>query len=144
VFDPGINALSILTEIVAEPILLTQASLEFPSNRQAPIAASLAMRTLNGAPIDAVFDWRQTGPQTWDISAETDAGTLVLSLGGSEMTVDGAPVHELSTEREYPAMYRHFVELVRSGRSDVDVRPLQLVADAFLSAHHVETDAFED
>lgn len=149
VFDPGINALSILTEIVQEPILLTGATLEVPSNRQAPIAASLELRTLAGVPIDAVFDWRQTGPQTWDIIAETDTGTMVLSLGGSQMMVDGVAVSDQSSgtatlEREYPAMYRHFVELVRSGRSDVDVRPLKLVADALLCGRRVETDSFED
>src|SRR5207247_854744 len=72
VFDPGINALSILTEVVRDPILVTAAELEVPANRQAPIAARLAMETAKGAPIEAVFDFRQTGPQTWDIVLEAD------------------------------------------------------------------------
>ncbi|MGL4320123.1 MAG: Gfo/Idh/MocA family protein, partial [Paracoccaceae bacterium] len=33
VFDPGINALSILTEILPAPVHLTKATLEFPANR---------------------------------------------------------------------------------------------------------------
>ena len=41
-------------------------------------------------------------------------------------------------------MYRYFVDLVRSGRSDADARPLRLVADAFLRARKVTVGPFED
>ena len=41
-------------------------------------------------------------------------------------------------------MYRQFVELVRSGTSDVDVAPLQLVADACLRGTICVTDPFID
>src|SRR5438094_8889449 len=128
VFDPGINALSILTEIVPDPILLATAKLEVPSNRQAPIAASLSMRTASGMPIEADFDWRQTGPQTWNIEVETEGGGLLLTEGGSALSIDGVS-QPAGGEHEYPAMYRYFVDLVRSGRSDADARPLRLVAD---------------
>ena len=50
----------------------------------------------------------------------------------------------LPLDGEYPAMYRHFVELVRGGRSDVYLAPLRLVADAFLCARYRAVDAFED
>ncbi len=60
VFDPGINALSILTEILPKPVHLTRARLEFPANRQTPIAAQLTFSDN----ITADFDWRQQGPQT--------------------------------------------------------------------------------
>lgn len=143
VFDPGINALAILTEIVRDPILLSEAVLELPSNRQAPIAASLTMRTAAGVPIDAAFDWRQTGQQSWDVSVETDGGTLLLAHGGNSFSIDGVS-QPVGPEAEYPSMYRHFVELVRSGKSDADVRPLWLVADAFLRGRHSPVEAFED
>ena len=39
VFDPGINALSILTRILPQPLFVTAAELCFPANREAPIAA---------------------------------------------------------------------------------------------------------
>lgn len=143
VFDPGINALSILTGVVPEPIRLASADLEIPTNRAAPIGAALGMDTASGAPIDAVFDWRQTGPQTWEIEVETDRCVLLLSHGGNNLAIDGTP-QPVGQEEEYPAMYRHFVELIASGRSDVDVRPLQLVADAFLCARIHPTDVFED
>ena len=39
VFDPGINALSIATHIIPKSFFVTSAILDFPDNRQAPIAA---------------------------------------------------------------------------------------------------------
>ena len=143
VFDPGVNALSILTQVVCDPILVAGAELETPSNRQAPIAARLAMRTAAGAPIEAVFDFRQTGPQTWDISVETDQGQMVLGEGGNTLTIDGV-AQPCGPQREYPGLYRHFVDLVRGGRSDVDLAPLRLVADAFLSGRFRTTDPFDE
>jgi predicted dehydrogenase len=143
VFDPGINALSILTAVTPDPILVTGAELEVPANRQAPIAARIALATDRGTPIEAVFDFRQTGPQTWDIDVEAEDGRLTLSHGGERLALDGAP-QETPSEGEYPAMYRRFVELARAGESDVDLAPLRLVADAFLCARYRPTEAFED
>ncbi|HKR89252.1 MAG TPA: Gfo/Idh/MocA family oxidoreductase [Phenylobacterium sp.] len=143
VFDPGINALSILTEVVRDPIVLSAAELEVPSNRAAPIAAKLALKTVEGAPIEAVFDFRQTGLQTWNISIETNQGELLLSEGGDRLAIDGV-AQDCGPEGEYPAMYRHFVDLVQHRRSDVDLAPLRLVADAFLSGRFRPTDPFEE
>ncbi len=143
VFDPGINALSILTRLLRDVVRLENAVLEFPENREAPIAARLRMRAGAGFPIDAEFDWRQTGPQTWDIVAETDAGTLALSHGGNSLHIDGADV-DLPPEQEYPALYNRFAQLIREGRSDVDIAPLRLVADAFLTGQRWATEAFQD
>jgi D-galactose 1-dehydrogenase len=143
VFDPGINALSILTEIVPEPVTLLSAELEVPENKQAPIGAALRMATASGAAIDAVFDWRQTGPQTWDIAVETEQGSLLLSEGGNTLRLDGE-VQVKAPDEEYPAMYRRFIDLVAGGTIDVDLAPLRLVADAFLCGRHCLTASFED
>ncbi|VVT14983.1 L-arabinose 1-dehydrogenase (NAD(P)(+)) [Sphingomonas sp. EC-HK361] len=143
VFDPGINALSIATLVLPRHFFLKDGTLEIPANRAAPIAAELHMVGMSGAPVHAVFDWRQTGPQTWDITVETDDGTLRLSHGGSKMTIDGVE-HGVGPEREYPGMYAHFARLIEQGRSDVDRAPLRLVADAFLRCRQVQVDAFED
>ena len=51
VFDPGINALSVLTEILPIEINVQRATLEFPENQQSPIAAQLELRTVDGVPI---------------------------------------------------------------------------------------------
>lgn len=143
VFDPGINALSIVTRIMPEPFHLVQSDLTFPANRAAPIAASLAFETGSGIPLAAEFDWRQTGPQTWDIRVETDEGQIVLTHGGSRLFVDGQP-QIVEEDREYRNLYRDFVALVGEGRSDTDFSPLMHVADAFMLGRRIQTDAFED
>ncbi len=143
VFDPGINALSILTEVIGAPVRLIDADLETPSNRQAPIAARLSMETTGRVPIAAKLDWRQTGPQTWDIVVVAQGGTMLLSQGGNKFTIDGA-AQATGPESEYPRLYRRFVDLVRSRQSDVDLAPLQIVADAFLRGRSRPTDAFVD
>jgi len=142
VFDPGINALSILTAIVP-PVFVTRATLEVPENCQTPIAAKLGMRSLAGFDVAADFDWRQEGPQTWEIRVETDQGLLVLADGGSRMSVDGDD-HPGGLEAEYDGIYHRFAELLKMGAGDVDLAPLKLVADAFLLGRKVEVEAFND
>jgi D-galactose 1-dehydrogenase len=142
VFDPGINALSIVTHILPRPFFLSQATLFVPGNRAAPIAADIAFRDTAGAPISMDLDWRQTGPQSWDIIVETDAGTLKLSSGGAVLSLPTGTEH--NEDREYPGLYARFATLIRGGRSDVDIRPLQLVADAFLRGSREATDDFHD
>jgi D-galactose 1-dehydrogenase len=41
-------------------------------------------------------------------------------------------------------MYRRFVSLVQDGKSEVDLAPLRLVADAFMVGRTTATDAFHD
>jgi D-galactose 1-dehydrogenase len=140
VFDPGINALSILTEILPMPVHLTSARLEFPSNRQTPIAAQLIFSDH----VTADFDWRQTGPQTWDIEVETTGGSLALRMGGNVLEIDGKPVSgEASIMGEYPALYARMTDLVRSGSSDIDLAPMVHVADAMTLGSRALTEAFE-
>lgn len=143
VFDPGINALSIVTHILPRPVFITAATLEFPENRDAPIAAAITFTDARGLDLAADFDWRQTGKQSWDIVAETDAGEMVLSEGGAKLSVDGRLVHE-APEREYPALYERFAALVKAGRSDVDLAPLRHVADAFMLGRRKFVEAFHD
>jgi D-galactose 1-dehydrogenase len=143
VFDPGINALSIVTEILPSLIFLNRATLEFPANRDAPIAAELHFQDAGGMPVRAEFDWRQTGKQSWDIVVDTAAGELKLSDGGARLWIGGIE-QPLDKEAEYPSLYRRFAELVRAGCSDVDVAPLRHVADAFMLGKRSVVDAFHD
>jgi D-galactose 1-dehydrogenase len=139
VFDPGINALSILTEILPSPVHLTAATLTFPENRQTPIAAQL---TFSGN-VTADFDWRQTGPQTWDIDIATNSGTLTLRMGGNILEIDGKPsAGENTIMGEYPALYARMADLVATGQSDVDLAPMVHVADALTLGRRLFTDAF--
>jgi D-galactose 1-dehydrogenase len=142
VFDPGINALSILTHILPRPVFLRSATLSIPDNRAAPIAADLVLGDAAGTPIHMDLDWRQTGPQTWDIVVETDAGTLRLSHGGATLSLPSGETRD--DDVEYSGLYAHFADLVRGGRSDVDIDPFRLVADAFLRGRRETVDAFHD
>jgi D-galactose 1-dehydrogenase len=143
VFDPGINALSILTRILPGPLVLQTAELRYPRNCQTPIAASLLFGATNGPTTRMELDFLHPGPPRWDIDVDTDAGRLSLSRGGSEMMLDGAPV-SLSPATEYPGLYAHFADLVHTRSSDVDLAPLQLVADAFLCGERVEVAPFNE
>lgn len=143
VFDPGINALSILTEIVPGHIMVQKSTLEFPENKKQPIAASIAMRTVEGAPVRAEFDWRQEGPQTWDITVQTNEGELRLSKGGSELYIKGAE-QASGPDREYAGIYERFAHLIRSRQSDTDYQPLRIVADSFLCGERKVVAPFED
>jgi predicted dehydrogenase len=133
VFDPGINALSVLTEILPKDVCVESALLEFPVNQQSPIAASLALRTEDGIEIEAEFDFRQKGEQSWDIELATTTGQLKLAGGGAELSIDGRAVTaDASMAGEYPRLYQRFASLCDARKSEVDWRPFQLVADAFL------------
>jgi len=131
VFDPGINALSIITEILPNAMFLQSGVLEFPANRDAPIAADLRFTDAHGLAVHAQFDWRQTGQQSWDIIVTTDAGVLRMADGGARLWLNEL-AQQLGDEGEYPSLYRHFAGLIKRGQSDVDLSPLRHVADAFM------------
>jgi D-galactose 1-dehydrogenase len=143
VFDPGINALSVITRILPFPLILESAELRFPANKPAPIAASLAFAGAAGVPVAVEFDFDQRGPQTWDVDVETDGGALKLSLGASKMAVDGIPV-DVGDEAEYARLYRRFADLLAGRSSDVDLSPFRHVADAFLIGRRAVVQAFEE
>ena len=145
VFDPGINALSIVTRILPDPIFVRRATLLVPSNKQAPIAVDLDFGAGHGGEsLRAVFDFRQEGDQTWDIEIETRSGRrLALRSGGTRLEVDGeVTVDERAAE--YESVYATFDALLREGRSDVDDSPLRLVADAFMVGRRESVEEFRE
>ena len=143
VFDPGINALSILTEILPAPVHLVSADLEVPENRATPIAASLAFEGEDGVRVEAEFDWRQQGGEIWRITVETTDGTLHLDSGGADLSIDGE-AQAVEGPGEYPGLYARFAELIGTGASDVDDTPLVHVADACMLGRHIRVEPFHD
>ncbi len=146
VFDPGINALSIVTKILPEPIYVESAIIEVPNNKATPIAAQIKFKHADGRKSDlsADFDWRQTGEQTWEIEIATvDGMNLTLKKGGTILIVNGKTIMEAPME-EYEMIYARFAELLKSGASDTDVRPLQLVCDCFMLGRPKLVEAFID
>jgi D-galactose 1-dehydrogenase len=143
VFDPGINALSILTRILPATIVLQHAELSYPQNCETPIAARLQLTDGAGAPIRMELDFRHTGEASWDIAVETDDGRMLLSNGGSALRIEER-AQPLAPNAEYPSLYDHFATLVRARQVDVDIAPMRLVADALLCGRRIEVEAFVD
>lgn len=141
IFDPGINALSVLTAIYPRRVHLTAATLFFPENRETPIAADLTFFDPGGAEMAAEFDFRQEGPQSWDIHVETDEGSMTLSQGGAVLSIDGQVVAS-GPDREYAGLYARFAELVATGAIDVDLAPMLHVADAFTLGRRINVAPF--
>ncbi|CUH75281.1 Gfo/Idh/MocA family protein [Tropicibacter naphthalenivorans] len=140
VFDPGINALSIMTKILPAPVHLVCAKLSFPENRQTPIAAELTFT--DG--VSAYFNWDHQGPEFWDIEVQTDAGTLTLHEGGARMVINGAEQGAAAgLQGEYPRLYNEMAELVATGGIDMDLSPLRHVADAFMLGERVTVPPFD-
>jgi D-galactose 1-dehydrogenase len=143
VFDPGINALSIATLLLPDPIRILEGTLSVPDNRSTPIAADLHLCSAGGIPIHAVFDWRCPGAPVWEIEVKTDEESLYLSQGGARLQI-GDRECELGSEREYPSLYRGFAELIANHRIDADVAPLRLVADCFMRCAREAVEPFHD
>ncbi|UOM36222.1 Gfo/Idh/MocA family protein [Acuticoccus sp. I52.16.1] len=148
VFDPAINAFSILTEILPVPVHVTAAELHFPENCDTPIAGEVRMAGPAGERVVADLDFLYEGDPLWRQVIETDAGTLTLDQGGAIMTVGGTQQgeawHTPGITGEYPALYARFAELIAAGARDVDLRPMVLVADAFTLGRRLSAPAFVD
>ena len=146
VFDPGINALSIVTEILPDPIHVSSSQLLIPENCETPIAANLTFTHPHGAQVSAEFDFRKEGDQFWNIAIETDQGSLVLSEGGASLSINGKKQSALAggnaLQGEYPRLYARMANLVRAGAIDMDLSPMAHVADAFLLGKRIAVEPF--
>ncbi len=139
VFDPGINALSIATRILPMPLLVDEAVLHVPANRQAPIAAEL---TFVGESLGAQFDWRCSEGERWRIRVNTsDNRRIELRDGGASLFLDGRE-QQVDTKGEYPSIYNHFAGVVERREIEVDREPLRIVADAFLVGSREQVEPF--
>lgn len=143
VFDPGINGLSILTEVLPSPAFVTSSKLTFPENKAAPIAAQMDFLSADQIPIKLDFDWRAREVEQWTISFMGRNGCVELRDGGANLVVNGKQ-QTLIEQNEYESIYQHFVDLVSKGLSDVDLSPLKLTADAFMLGERRTIEAFFD
>ena len=131
VFDMGINALSVISRLFANPPYVRAAELRIAENHAAPLSAVLQFGSLDGdGAMEMHMDWGHTGPDQREIRIATQCGhSLELLESGGKLVIDGAVVVE-EKRAEYPMLYARFAELVQRGRSDVDLVPLQMTLDA--------------
>ena len=145
VFDPGINALSIASRIFPGTLIVREAELMFPENREAPIAARIAFSSpAADGPVEAEFDWRYEQGEAWTMEIETAAGERIELLDGGARLLRGGEEVAAHGIGEYPEIYRRFADLLDAGASHVDLTPLRLAADAFLAGRRTVVEAFED
>jgi len=142
VFDPGINAFSILTAIFPGALFVREATLSFPENAHTPIAVDLQLESpaADGA-LHCSLDWRRPEGEEWTMAMHlADGRTVELRDGGATLLVNGQQ-QEVSGPPEYPDLYRQFADLIDCRQSHVDTRPLRLVADALLIGRRETVDA---
>lgn len=144
VFDPGINALSILTQLVSEQVYVESAELAIPLGRQAPLRATLDIRTASGIPISGSLDFLQEGSQIWNIRFSTLEGELLLTQGGAGMSIDGVEQAMIADAHgEYIGVYNEFAHCIGAKTSSFDLRPLEIVADALAVGRRESLAAFQ-
>lgn len=143
IFDPGINALSIVTKIFPGSIFIESADFQVPANAQTPIAAEIVFSSPQAeGPLRASLDWRRSEGEEWTISLETSDGeTVRLEDGGATLILNGGQPMKDEGPGEYPGIYRTFLDLIDERRSLIDVAPFRLVADAMLVARRTSVDA---
>ncbi|WP_300390899.1 Gfo/Idh/MocA family oxidoreductase [Henriciella sp.] len=129
VFDPGINALSILSRLLPGSYEVQRATYQVPENSRTPIAVDMMLHT-GTASIDVSFDFRGEQEETWTLDLEDEVGTtLALSQGGAVLSLNGGPERS-GHQLEYERLYSHFAGLIASGKTDFDLTPLRIAEKA--------------
>lgn len=139
VLDAGINAFSIASRILPEPLMIDEATLMTPAGRGSPIAASIAFL---GPDRTASLDWRATVERRTIAIATEDGTSLVIADGGMSLSLDGTD-QRLERRGEYPPMYARFAELIARRETEADIAPLRLVADICLVAARETVETFD-
>lgn len=141
VFDPGMNALSLLTQIVPVPWSLTSAELEIPRNAETPSRAIFVLEN-DRTEVTARFEFHDHENESWTIRLMADDGsTMELLDGGAGLRLDGAPVDAGCSRGEYDRVYQRFSELIARKESDCDLQPLAIIEDVLSSAQVSRTVA---
>ncbi len=134
VFDPGMNALSILTKIMPVRWSVKSAELRIPSNVETPNFADFTLRHEH-AEIACAFEFHEHDKDVWTIALQaTNGNTLELSGGGASLRINDGAVSSNITATEYERIYDHFCDLVHTSSSDCDLSPLQLIEEVFLAS----------
>lgn len=133
VLDPGINALAILTDLLDTNLRICDAECTYPDGSATPIAVLAELE-----PADASYrilmsmDWRLQGREAWEISIETDAGTIVISDGAEQVSLPSRTepsikkADKVEIGGQYQRILDRFAVLIDQGACDVDPVPLKL------------------
>jgi D-galactose 1-dehydrogenase len=125
VFDPGINPLSILTELIDVTVAVDDVQFDVPENAATPVAARLTLRAEDIA-VSVDLSFLERKGDIWSLRLE--------DTSGSSFTIDYGDSDGDILDEEYFGLYNRFAALIDAGKSEVDIRPLELVAEAFQKA----------
>ena len=134
VFDMGINALSILTEILPTKYTVVSADFEVPHNLQAPVAAKVELLAAPNIPVYIDLDFLAGEAEQWEIEIEFGDGSMIKLYEGGAGLVNEEGRSELHPNREYHCMYQKFSKMIGEGSREIDIRPLKIVEDSFSKA----------
>jgi predicted dehydrogenase len=138
VFDPGINALSILCHVLPDTnFRVEKAWFRVPAGAATP--AMVRMRLAwDGGGGDVQFEWRRGGRDIWDITLRSRAAgggsDTLLIRGVRSLLRDGTVLCSSNVDQEYEGVYRAFRRSIADGRSEVSLREMQMIEDAMFIA----------
>jgi predicted dehydrogenase len=144
VFDPGINALSVLCHVLPDAgFRVEKARLRIPAEAATPSAVWMRLAWDGGAG-DVQFEWRRGGEDIWNItlrSAAANHGVDTLLIRGVRSLLRGGEVICSSEEdQEYEGVYRNFRRSIAHGRSEVSLREMQMIEDAMFIAETEQSE----
>jgi len=144
VFDAGINALSILGQILGDSWSPSNVVFKKPKNWETPISANFNLVSHNNEIKGKVnLDWNGGDPEIWQIDLYGDNIKLSLIAGGGKLQINDIESEKTPNHmNEYELVYNNFYELIKDEKSDIDISPLQTVEDVFADAKWVEIAAF--
>jgi D-galactose 1-dehydrogenase len=146
VFDPGVNALSILTRILPQRPVVRGADLFIQDSADTPIAAhvDLGLESLPGICGAAEFDGRCKGDPVREIIVTTQTGTVLRLVNvASRLLVNDRVVVD-GERAEYRQLYDHFAQLLDTRTTEIDPAPLGLANDALATGRRLQTPIVAD
>jgi D-galactose 1-dehydrogenase len=143
VFDPGINALSILSALFKDEFHPSDVNFYKPRNWKTPIAATFNLKNSQGLFGSLELDWRNTGSEIYEMCFFSGQQTLFLTEGGQNLLINEEKIiTETNLIQEYEGVYEHFSRLVALNESEIDIKPLGCTLAIFKSAIWSELPSF--
>ncbi|MEQ8558531.1 MAG: Gfo/Idh/MocA family oxidoreductase [Henriciella sp.] len=129
VYDPGINAFSILTLLHPAKYMVERAVYQVPENACTPVAVDMKLKSETAA-IDVSLDFRFEQDEMWKLSLRDSGGEeLELSQGGAALSINAGTLQQ-GESREYEGVYEHFASMLADQQSDFDLAPMYIVEQA--------------
>ena len=135
--DSGINAVSVITEVLPQPtrLTLTEASLTRSTELNAVTLAHVAFDVESGGAGVLEMNWRHQGPEVREVRFQTDAGEYRIDIVEDTLWRDGVRVEPKGPAGgqltgEYERMLHDFHAHLESGSSKVSTVELALVEAA--------------